>query len=260
MNKFVHVNGIMAIEVNNNPRKRLINVFVCVANREKAHLDIVEHADLDQQRKIGDHLFVFILGSTILSRKSQLQTSRLLMLLYPRPMICAIGIKKNVMQRTAALFITSFLRMLRLELLTFTLCLATWFLMQANAGSSWPYVVLRTNPVTADIQQATHADAVLTKTVRYDTLQNLSAAREKLNLQLDAVVRAGDYIVFTNSELTCSGIVLSVDDDSIEVHAHDPSPQLQCFLPSWTKGSREKSQKLSLRLRSRYCAYKYIQY
>ena len=118
--------------------------------------------------------------------------------------------------------------------------------MVSYVGERWKLLAVHgppNQPITADIQQATHADAVLTKTVRYDTLQNLSAAREKLNLQLDAVVKTGDYIFFTNSELTCSGIVLSVDHDSIAVHAHDPSPQLKCFLPNWTRGSREKSQK-----------------
>ena len=116
------------------------------------------------------------------------------------------------------------------------------------AGERWKRLAVRgppNQPITADTQQATHADAVLTKTVRYDTLQNLelSAACEKLNLQLDAVVKIGDYIFFTASDLTCSGIVLSVNDNSIKVHAHDPSPQLKCFLPNWVKGSREKSQK-----------------
>ena len=118
--------------------------------------------------------------------------------------------------------------------------------MVSYAGERWKLLAVRgppNQPITADIQQATHADAVLTKTVRYDTLQNLSASREKLNLQLDTVVTAGDYVFFTSSDLTCSGSVLSVDGDSINIHAHDPSPQLQCFLPSWVKGSREKSQR-----------------
>ena len=118
--------------------------------------------------------------------------------------------------------------------------------MVSYAGERWKLLAVRgppNQPITADIQQATHADAVLTKTVRYDTLQNLSASREKLNLQLDTVVNTGDYVFFTTHELTCSGTVLSVDGNSINVHAHDPSPQLKCFPPNWLKGSREKSQK-----------------
>ena len=38
-------------------------------------------------------------------------------------------------------------------------------------------------PITAEIQQATHADAVRTIHVRYDTLQSLSAACENLMSQ-----------------------------------------------------------------------------
>ena len=99
-------------------------------------------------------------------------------------------------------------------------------------------------PITAKIQQATHADAVRTKLVRYDTLQNLSAAREKLDVKVDLIVKVDDYVFFTNSDgLTCSGLVTSVTNDDILVHAHDPSPQLKSFLPNWIRGKLDKSQR-----------------
>ena len=103
-------------------------------------------------------------------------------------------------------------------------------------------------PITAIIQKATHEDAVQTKTVRYDTLQNLASSREKLNIELDSVVKPGQYVFFTDdADLTCSGKVTHVTDHHsgqlISIHAHDPSPQLQCFTPNWTKGSNEKSQR-----------------
>ena len=95
-------------------------------------------------------------------------------------------------------------------------------------------------PITADIQQATHADAVLTKTVRYETLQNLSACRETVDIYADRVVNPNDYIFYTNpAGLTCSGKVTTVHSGNIDLHAHDPSPQLRTFLPCWIKTSKD---------------------
>ena len=114
--------------------------------------------------------------------------------------------------------------------------------MVSYQGQRWKLLDLHgppNQPITADIQQATHADAVLTKTVRYETLQNLSAARETVDIYADRVVNPNDYIFYTDPNgLTCSGKVTAVNGDSITLHAHDPSPQLQTFLPNWTKTSK----------------------
>ena len=111
--------------------------------------------------------------------------------------------------------------------------------MVSYQGQRWKLLDLHgppNQPITADIQQATHADAVLTKTVRYETLQNLSATRETVDIFADRVVKTNDYVFYTDPDgLTCSGKVTAVHGDSIELHAHDPSPQLQTFLPNWTK-------------------------
>ena len=57
-------------------------------------------------------------------------------------------------------------------------------------------------------------------------------------------MRLDDYIVVTNSDdLTCSGLVTSVINDDILVHAHDPGPQLKSFMPNWTRGKFYKSQR-----------------
>ena len=66
-------------------------------------------------------------------------------------------------------------------------------------------------PITAIIQKATHEDAVQTNTVRYGTLHNLASSREKLNIELDSLVKPGQYIFFTDdTDLTCSGKVTQV--------------------------------------------------
>ena len=43
--------------------------------------------------------------------------------------------------------------------------------------------------MTAEIQRATHADDVINKKVRYDTLKPLAAMREKLLYNLDLNVK-----------------------------------------------------------------------
>ena len=50
--------------------------------------------------------------------------------------------------------------------------------------------------MTAVMQRATHADAVIEKTVRYDTLTPLAAMREKLLYDLELSVQVGDFIFF----------------------------------------------------------------
>ena len=73
--------------------------------------------------------------------------------------------------------------------------------MASYQGERWKLLEVLgppNQPITAKIQQATHADAVCTKHVRYDTLQNLSAAREKLDVTVDLIVRIDDYIFFSN--------------------------------------------------------------
>ena len=119
--------------------------------------------------------------------------------------------------------------------------------MVSYQGERWKFLEVLgppNQPITAKIQQATHTDAVRTKHVRYDILQNLSAARDKLDVTVDLIARIDDYIFFTNSDdLTCLGLVTSVTDDDILVHAHDRSPQLKSFMPNWTRGKFDKSQR-----------------
>ena len=58
----------------------------------------------------------------------------------------------------------------------------------------------------------------------YDTLQNLSAAREKLDVTVDLIVKIDNYIFFTNSDdLNCSGLVTSVTNDDILVLRTTPA-------------------------------------
>ena len=97
--------------------------------------------------------------------------------------------------------------------------LATW--PPTLEGQRWKLLDLHgplNQPITADIQQATHADAVLTKTVCYETLQNLSATRETVDIYADQVVNLNDYIFYTDPEgLTCSGKVTAVHNDIMKV-------------------------------------------
>ena len=51
-------------------------------------------------------------------------------------------------------------------------------------------------PMTARIQQATHADAVAIKVVRYDTLRPLASMREQLLYTAEAVAKVGDFVFF----------------------------------------------------------------
>ena len=73
-----------------------------------------------------------------------------------------------------------------------SMCVADFYMlpggMVSYQGERWKLVEVfdpPNQPITAKIQQATHADAVRTKHVRYDTLQNLSAAREKLDVTVE---------------------------------------------------------------------------
>ena len=49
---------------------------------------------------------------------------------------------------------------------------------------------------TAKIQQATHADAVAIKVVKYDTLRPLASMREKLLYDAEVAVNNGDFVFF----------------------------------------------------------------
>ena len=108
-------------------------------------------------------------------------------------------------------------------------------------------------PMTAVIQRATHADAVIEKTVRYDTLTPLAAMREKLLYDLELNVQVGDFIFFLtpmpdhngpSARMVICGKVLASEDDKYSVHIHDPSPQHKCYMPSWQRtGNKDKSQK-----------------
>ena len=118
--------------------------------------------------------------------------------------------------------------------------------MVSYKGERWKLISMLgppNQPISAVIQKATHADTVQTKTVRYDTLQNLSAAREQLDLHVDVLPKLNDYVFFTTKDgLTCSGMITQVNTTDISVHAYDPSPQIQSFLPNWIRGDRNKSQ------------------
>ena len=98
--------------------------------------------------------------------------------------------------------------------------------------------------ITALIQQATHADAVATKLVRYDTLRPLASAREQLMYTAEETVTAGDFIFFLQGTLVIGGRVIEVGTTEILVHIFDPSPQHKCYMPTWQQtGKEDKSQK-----------------
>ena len=74
-------------------------------------------------------------------------------------------------------------------------------------------------PMTAKIQQATHADAVANKVVKCDTLRPLASMREKLLYTADVPATVGDFVFFSQDKkidgeqrsLVLSGKVTHVD-------------------------------------------------
>ena len=54
--------------------------------------------------------------------------------------------------------------------------------------------------MTATIQQATHADAVATKVVKYDTLRPLASMREKLLYGAEVPVNKGGFVFFLTNK------------------------------------------------------------
>ena len=84
-------------------------------------------------------------------------------------------------------------------------------------------------PMTARIRQATHADAVAEKVVRYDTLKPLASMREQHLYQLELEVNMSNFIFYMKvipmdgklRDMVCSGNVrgrsyLIVEDYSTE--------------------------------------------
>ena len=59
-----------------------------------------------------------------------------------------------------------------------------WLLLEVTGSPN--------QPMTAKIQQATHADAVAIKVVKYDTLRPLASMREKLLYDAEVTVHNGD--------------------------------------------------------------------
>ena len=107
-------------------------------------------------------------------------------------------------------------------------------------------------PMTAQIQQATHADAVAIKVVRYDTLRPLASMREKLRYEPESTVCKGDFIFFLQDKkidgqlqsLVVPGKVTSIEHDTYKVHVYDPSKQHKCYMPAWEcKGKADRNHK-----------------
>ena len=110
--------------------------------------------------------------------------------------------------------------------------------MVSYEGERWLLLEVTGSPnqeMTARIQQATHADAVATKTVRYDTLRPLASMREQLVYDAEVNVEVDDHIFFLQGTLVVSGQVKEAHASHYLVHLFDPSPQHKCYLPSWEK-------------------------
>ena len=106
-------------------------------------------------------------------------------------------------------------------------------------------------PMTARIQQATHADAVAEKVVKYDTLKPLASMWEQHPYQLELEVNMSSFIFYMKAieidgklrDMVCSGKVTAIRGHQYTVHVYDPSAQHKCYLPGWVNGSKDKSQK-----------------
>ena len=83
-------------------------------------------------------------------------------------------------------------------------------------------------PMTAKIQQATHADAVAIKVVKYDTLRPLASMRERLLYEAEVPVNDGDFVFFLMDKnkngiqlsLIVQGVVTRTGVDEHEVHVY----------------------------------------
>jgi hypothetical protein len=127
--------------------------------------------------------------------------------------------------------------------------------MVSYKGEKWLLLAVPgspNQPMTATIQQATHADAVATKVVKYDTLRPLASMREKLLYEAEVPVNKGDFVFFlmdkkkngVNTALIVQGVITKTGVEKHEVHVYDPSPQHKCYLPAWEcKGKPDKNQK-----------------
>ena len=120
----------------------------------------------------------------------------------------------------------------------------TWLLLAVTGSPN--------QPMTAKIQQATHADSVATNVVKYDTMRPLASMREKLLYEAEVPVNDGDFVFFLMDKkkngvklaLIVQGVVTKTGVEEHEVHVYDPSPQHTCYLPSREcKGKPDKSQK-----------------
>ena len=107
-------------------------------------------------------------------------------------------------------------------------------------------------PMTARIQQTTHADAVAIKTVRYGNLRPLASMWEKLRYEPEIAVGKGDFVFFLldkkadgkTSSLVVAGKITSVGDDEYEAHVYDASKQHKCYMPAWVyKGRKDMNQR-----------------
>ena len=123
-----------------------------------------------------------------------------------------------------------------------------WLLLEVTGSPN--------QPMTACIQQATHAHDVAVKVVKYDTLRPLASMREKLMYTAEMIAKVGDFVFFVQDKnidgklrsLVVSGKVIETGKYTQTVHMHDTSPQHKCYLPSWeAKGKPDKSQKLQLK-------------
>ena len=129
--------------------------------------------------------------------------------------------------------------------------------MVSHRGEKWLLLEVTgspNQPMTAKIQQATHADAVAIKVVKYDTLRPLASMREKLLYDAEVPVNNGDFVFFLLDKKkngiqqslihVVQGVITAVGVDKHEVHVYDPSPQHKCYLPAWDcKGKPDKNQK-----------------
>ena len=107
-----------------------------------------------------------------------------------------------------------------------------WLLLEVTGSPN--------QPMTAKIQQATYADAVAIKVVKYDTLRPLASMREKLLYTADVKAKVGDFVFFSQDKkidseqrsLVLSGELIEIDGSKYTAHVYDASPQYTCYLPS----------------------------
>ena len=93
-----------------------------------------------------------------------------------------------------------------------------WLLLEVTGSPN--------QPMTAKIQQVTHADAVAIKIVKYDTLRPLASMCEKLLYAADVQAKVGGFVFFlqdkkVNSEqrsLVVSGQVIKIEKTEHTVH------------------------------------------